>query len=179
MTAQPPTNPPRVAAAGWDTGSPSLPRLRGQDRVTALVRDPHTLFVYWTLNGPLGRTALAAAARRQGRWLLRLTEPEATRDIRIDASETKLYVPVDSNTCYRVAVGFASSDGFFPVAESTYVTTPRSMPSAEREIVWAYPKARGQASYLAAPIHRPRALDVEAYLRALEQTYGFPVASGS
>lgn len=179
MTAPPPVCPPHAADSDVAKGAQALPPPQRTDRLAALTRDPHTLVVYWALNGPLGQAALASAGRRAGRWLLRLTDLTGTRHIRIDVHAGKQYVPVNSNASCHIAIGFACSDGFFPVLESAPVATPRAMPSMQATVKWAKPKARESAPKPAAPEPKPRPMHIEAYLRAIETAYGFPVASGS
>jgi hypothetical protein len=124
-----------------DRGLP-LPQTYGEDRITALVKDPNWIFAYWELTGPrrvevekqCGRETLEDAA-----WVLRVHDCSLSRssDIRIDVGAGNWYIPVGEDRRFRVEIGVVTPDGgFIPFASSKELQTPRSGPSSEASEEW-------------------------------------------
>jgi hypothetical protein len=124
-----------------DRGLP-LPQTYGEDRITAMAKDPNWIFAYWELTGPrkmevekqCGCETLENAA-----WVLRVHDCALSRwsDIRIDVSAGNWYIPVSEDRRFRVEIGVVTPDGrFIPFASSKELQTPRSGPSPEVSEKW-------------------------------------------
>lgn len=146
------------------------PLLRRRDCLHALPRDPHTLLVYWELDGAKGRRARSLALGQPLRWVLRLTGPAGTRDLRVAVGDGRAYVPVDANASYQVSIGLAGQGPFLVVAEAPTVATPRSMPAPQGKPVWLPARGTDAAGRAMVPA---RPFDVEAYVSALDAAYGY------
>ena len=145
-----------------------------------MAASPHSIFVYWRLQGSLGTKAQRAARLRACRWLLKLDSQGTSRYVRVDLHAGKAYIPADSDTSYRVTLGFTSPDGFFPILEVPSLRTPPSLPSSQAQAVWALPRRHYRQADRPPPeeeLSSPFAL--EAYLTSQEQRYGFLATSGS
>ena len=133
----PPPQPPFV-----DRGAP-LPLHYGQDRVTALVRDPNSLFIYWEIEGPrraeVVRTHGEAAVLRAS-WVLRLhsdADGGSTQDVPVVADGCNWYLSVAEDTAYVVEIGLKLNGGpFVSLARSNHVRTPRSGASSDTRTEW-------------------------------------------
>ena len=124
-----------------DRGLP-LPQTYGEDRITAMAKDPNWIFAYWELTGPrkmevekqCGRETLENAA-----WVLRVHDCALSRwsDIRIDVGAGNWYIPVSEDRRFRVEIGVVTPEGrFIPFASSKELQTPRSGPSPEVSEGW-------------------------------------------
>ena len=150
------------------------------DRLFTIAPSPHSIFAYWRLQGALGAMAQRAASLRSCRWLLKLDSQGTSRYVRIDLRAGKAYVPADSDTSYRVTLGFSSSDGFFPVVESPSLRTPASLPSSRAQTMWAQPRRHRRRVAQSLPQREPRTpFPLEAYLSSHEGRYGLLATSGS
>lgn len=115
-----PQEPPKVYV---DRG-PELPQEYGQDKVVAMVRDPNWIYVYWDLSGG-ARQRLGGVG---GTWVLRVRDmsTEEYSDIPILIEGGNWYLPVSSDTEYRVDIGVMDAQGRFHLAASSRpVKTPR------------------------------------------------------
>lgn len=162
----------RVRLPRTDTGA--------GDRLFTIAPSPHSIFAYWRLEGALGKEAQRAARFRSHRWLLKLDGQGTARYVRVEVQAGKAYVPADSNTGYRVTLGFASSEGFFPVLEAPSLRTPASLPSPRTQPVWARPRRHRHQADQPLPTGEPSApVELEAYLSSQEERYGLLATSGS
>ena len=133
-SARPP-QPPFV-----DRGAP-LPLHYGQDRVTALVRDPNSLFVFWELEGPK-RAEIARvhglAVFRAGSWVLRLHNDadNVPQDVPIVLDGCNWYLSVADDRGYVVELGLKVDGRFVSLARSNHVRTPRSGVSPDTTTEW-------------------------------------------
>lgn len=140
--------PPLEPAAGdvpVDRGLP-IPDQYGLDRVVALVRDPHWLFVYWELKGGLLerlRFQYTSEVVDQARWALRVDAmPFSQRTIvDIDLQARHWYLRVAPEGCYRIELGFFNPDGNFEtLCRSGEIHTPRNAPAAVLDECWGVAK---------------------------------------
>jgi hypothetical protein len=129
---QPPVAEPKEVYI--DRGMP-LPQIYGEDKITAMAKDPNWLFAYWELTGPrrieveqqLGRETVEKSA-----WVLRVYDLSLARwsDSRIDVNAGNWYIPVSEDRKFRVEIGIVTQEGkFIPFASSKELQTPRSGPS--------------------------------------------------
>lgn len=130
-----PPQPPFV-----DRGAP-IPLHYGQDRVTLLVRDPNSLFVFWELEGP--RRAEVAATHggdiyRRGSWVLRLHDDadNVPQDVPVVADGCNWYLSVADDRGYVVELGLRVNGDFIALARSNFVRTPRSGISPDTTTEW-------------------------------------------
>lgn len=131
-----------------DTGD--LPWSYGHDRVTAVVRDPDSAFLYWEITD----AGIASARERLGSagdsgWCnLRVydttghvfdgTNANDYFDIRVDRSDREYFLMIRRPTStMHVEVGVKSREGFFqPIARSGAATFPRNDPSPNTTLDW-------------------------------------------
>ncbi|MCU0692287.1 MAG: DUF4912 domain-containing protein, partial [Polyangiaceae bacterium] len=163
-----------VARAKFDLGGVSaqlpvddIPWGYGEDRVTALARDPDWLYVYWEITDE----GLADARRRLGRcgadaWCsLRVydtthrvfdgTNANSYVDIAIDRTSRDWFVHVGKpqSSCH-VEIGMKSREGFFQrVARSGRAVFPSKKPSTDLSVEWlsVRPAVDTSKSVAAAP----------------------------
>lgn len=126
----PPPPPPEPQASGLiDRGLP-IPDHYGMDRVQALVRDPHWVFVYWELKGGVLerlRFKYSGDVMAQARWVLKIDAPLAqqTQIVDIDLRTPGWYLKVAPGNRYRVELGCFTPDGVYePICASREVATP-------------------------------------------------------
>jgi len=127
----PPPPPPEPQASGMvDRGAP-IPEHYGMDRVQALVRDPHWLFVYWELKGgnlERMRFKYSSDVINQARWVLKVEAPLAfqTQVVDIDLRTGSWYLRVAPEGRYRVELGCFTPDGAYEcICSSREVQTLR------------------------------------------------------
>lgn len=135
----PPTHPPLPHYV--DRGAP-IPLHYGQDRITALVRDPNGLYIYWELEGPrregITRTH-GGSVFQDASWVLRLhTEGDGgVQDIPIVVDGSNWYLSVAEGRTYEVEIGVVPRGGtFISFARSNRVTTPRMSVSPDTTLEW-------------------------------------------
>lgn len=93
-----------------------LPWSYDDDRLVLLVRDPHTLFVYWDFHSDTVARA-KDALRAEGRLVLRLLllsgrEPDAVRELDLDLGWRGYYFhALEPNRDYRAEVVWVGDDG--------------------------------------------------------------------
>jgi len=105
---------------------PELPGYYGQDKVFAMVRDPNWLYTYWDLTG--GARERLAGVAASGVWVLRVynTAAGSYDDIPVLIEGGNWYLPVASDTEYRVEIGVLDRSGKFHIgAASSPIRTPR------------------------------------------------------
>jgi hypothetical protein len=135
-------------APSLDTGE--LPWSYGENRVTAIVRDPDSAYLYWEVTDE----GLAAARTRLGPagasgWCnLRVydttgrdfdgTNANDYFDIRVDRTDREYFLMIRRPTStLHVEIGVKSTEGFFqPVARSGSATFPRNEPSPNTGLEW-------------------------------------------
>lgn len=110
---------------------PELPRSYGEDRITALVRDPASLFFYWELDGERSRkqrNELGDDRFTARRWVLRITNRtrKETEEIAVYPGVGDWYLTVEPECEYDAEIGVLHDDGTFEsFARSNRVRTPR------------------------------------------------------
>ena len=118
---------------------------QGNDRIVALMRDPHWLYVYWELNGGTIldlQERLGKVGRRRAQWILRLDDGEAPRDTAVDPHARATYINVQPGGHYQVAIGMIAPDGSFHEATgSEAVDAPRADVSDQADEQWPLAEA--------------------------------------
>jgi len=110
---------------------PELPGRYHEDRITALVRDPHHIFFFWELEGEKSRAERAEMGEQafyERSWILRLHNRSAGRseDVAIHPASKNWYQTVAAESEYEVEIGVLLPDGsFLSYARSNGVRTPR------------------------------------------------------
>ena len=140
--------PEGTASPGIDAGE--LPWAYGEDRITAIARDPETAFLYWEVTDE----GIAAARSRLGPagqdgWLdLRIydttgrvfdgTNANDYFDIRVERHDRDYFVTIRRPTSTMHAeIGVRTHEGFFqPIARSGRAEFPRSGPSPDGHLEW-------------------------------------------
>jgi len=136
-----PQTPAPPQAPFVDRGAP-LPLHYGQDRITALVRDPNCLFIYWELEGPRREEVLRGHGRdvfTNSSWILRLHSDGdgSPQDIPIVVDGCNWYLPVAEDGSYMVEIGVRRPQGeFIRFAASNRVRTPRTGVSPDKSAQW-------------------------------------------
>lgn len=105
---------------------PELPGGYSQDKVFAMVRDPNWLYVYWDLSG--GAKDKVAPIASAGVWVLRVHNLAVNNhdDVPVLIEGGNWYLPVASDTEYRVEIGVLDRNGkFHAVASTRTIRTPR------------------------------------------------------
>jgi len=116
--------PPAQPQVFVDRG-PELPWEYGQDKIFAMIRDPNWIYAYWDLSGG-SRARLASV--HGGVWILRVHNLGAQywEDIPVLPEGGNWYLPVASDTEYRIDIGMLDPSGHFHLAASSRpVRTPR------------------------------------------------------
>jgi hypothetical protein len=133
---------------GVDAGE--LPWAYGEDRITAIARDPDSAFLYWevTDDGIAAARARLGLAGQDG-WLdLRVyhttgrdfdgTNANDYFDIRVERHDREYFVMIRRPTStIHVEIGVRTHEGFFqPIARSGRAEFPRSSPSPDAHLEW-------------------------------------------
>src|SRR5579883_1984223 len=136
---------PPVSIDGGD-----LPWSYGENRVTVIVRDPDSAYVYWEITDE----GIAEARRRLGPagadgWCnLRVydttgrdfdgTNANDYFDVRVDRNDREYYLMIRRPTSSMHAeIGIKTHEGYFqPIARSGRADFPRSGPSPSTELEW-------------------------------------------
>src|SRR3990167_3935477 len=142
--APPPPVPPPPAPAPLDLEPAAPPRLGdvpwgyGQDRVTALARDPHWIFVSWELTDQALERARAEVGAADAECVLRVydttwrlfdgTNANWYFDVPVHRPANNHYVCVQRlASVFHVDIGVRSHEGSFAtIARSAPVETPRN-----------------------------------------------------
>ncbi len=149
-----PAPPPRPPAETLDLQPAAPPALGnipwgyGEDRITAMARDPHWIFAYWEVtDGGLARARERAGAPHAG-CALRVYDTSfkmfdgfnanTSWDIPVDRAANNYYIPVNRPaSAFHVDIGVKGPDGrFAPIARSGAVETPRDSVSPETRQDW-------------------------------------------
>ena len=147
----------RVERSKFETGgaSPSidageLPWAYGEDRITAMVRDPESAYVYWEITdeGIASARARLGAGGEHGWCNLRVydttgrafdgTNANDYFDIGIDRRDREYFVMIRRpGSSMHVEVGIKTHEGYFqPIARSGRADFPRSSPSPSTDLEW-------------------------------------------
>jgi len=147
----------RVEQSKFDRGAANpaidagdLPWAYGEDRVTAIVRDPESAYLYWELTDD----GIAAARGRLGPagphgWCsLRVYDTTGREfdgtnandyfDVRVDRSDREYFLMIRRpGSAMHVEVGVKTDEGYFqPIARSGRADFPRSGPSGDGSVAW-------------------------------------------
>jgi len=135
--AREPREPPYV-----DRGQP-IPETYTQDKLSALVRDPNWIYVYWELSGPKAKELLdnfGADRLRAAQWILKvhnLTDG-STKEVPILLESYSWYLNVPEDSEIAVELGCYLEDAhYLRVLKAAKVATPRSRPSDKVDDHWA------------------------------------------
>lgn len=127
-----------------------LPWAYGEDRITAVVRDPDSAYLYWEITDE----GIAAARARLGKagahgWCnIRVydttgrdfdgTNANDYFDIRVDRADREYYLMIRRPTSsMHVEIGIKTHEGFFqPIARSGRADFPRNAPSPNAGLEW-------------------------------------------
>ena len=127
-----------------------LPWAYGEDRITALVRDPDSAYLYWEITdeGIAAARARLGPAGAHGWCNLRVydttgrdfdgTNANDYFDIRVDRADREYFVMIRRPTSsMHVEIGIKTHEGFFqPIARSGRADFPRNAPSPSTHLEW-------------------------------------------
>ncbi len=119
---------------------PLLPEHYGDDRIVALLRDPHCIFVYWDLNGFKSQEAMNYH-KGPKYWSLRVHRfgEDAYHDVPINVDARNWYLWVADDKGYIIDLGFSTQHGeFLTLVSSNPVHTPRAGTSQEYAEYWGF-----------------------------------------
>jgi len=134
-----PAGPPRLGDIPWGYG---------RDRVTAMARDPHWIFVYWELTDEALARARAAVGAADAACVLRVydttwrlfdgTNANWYFDVPVHRPANNHYVCVNRPaSVFHVDIGVKSREGGFAgIARSGPVETPRDSISPDATVEW-------------------------------------------
>ncbi len=139
---------PGPSASKLDAGE--LPWGYGENRITAIVRDPDSAYLYWEITdeGIAAAKARLGSAGADGWCNLRVydttgrafdgTNANDYFDIRVDRSDREYFLMIRRPTSsMHVEIGVKSSEGFFqPIARSGRAEFPRNGPSPDTSLEW-------------------------------------------
>ncbi len=150
----------RIEKSKFELGAPDerateidegdLPWGHGVDRITALVRDPDSAYLYWEITdeGIAGARTRLGPAGAHGWCNLRIydvtgrefdgTNANDYFDIRVDRADREHFVMVRRpSTSMSAEIGIKSQEGFFqPIARSGRADFPRRGPSPNTSLEW-------------------------------------------
>ncbi|MGB9613166.1 MAG: DUF4912 domain-containing protein, partial [Candidatus Margulisiibacteriota bacterium] len=118
----------------------------GDNRIVAMVRDPHWVYVYWEINdkrrGEIIRE-IGQKAFESSKEYLRVYDTESWEsfDIEVTGGARNWYIKVPSaNRTYCVDIGYKLLDGrYVTAARSNWVTTPLDRMSEVIDEQWMIP----------------------------------------
>ncbi len=130
--------------------SAGLPESYGDNRIVALVKDPHAIYIYWELDEDKLEQARGVldADTASLTCVLRVYEvtgpgPVGDKsgryfDVPVDVGSKNTYLRVNRDDCeYVIAIGLMSDDRrFAPVCYSNRVRTPKGAVSESRDSQW-------------------------------------------
>jgi hypothetical protein len=147
----------RVEEAKFDLGasavvleSGELPWAYGDNRITAIVRDPESAYLYWEITdeGIAAARARLGPAGAEGWCNLRVydttgrdfdgTNANDYFDIRVDRADREYFLMIRRPTSsMHVEIGLKTHEGFFqPIARSGRAEFPRNAPSPNTNLEW-------------------------------------------
>lgn len=127
-----------------------LPWAYGEDRITAMVRDPDSAYLYWEITdeGIAAARARLGVAGQHGWCNLRVYDTTGRDfdgvnandyfDIRVDRHDREYFVMIRRpSSSMHVEIGIKSHEGYFqPIARSGRADFPRSGPSPNTNLEW-------------------------------------------
>jgi hypothetical protein len=127
-----------------------LPWAYGEDRITAIVRDPDSAYLYWeiTNEGIASARSRLGSAGQHGWCNLRVydttgrdfdgTNANDYFDIRVDRHDREYYLMIRRpSSAIHVEIGIKTHEGYFqPIARSGRADFPRSSPSPNTTLEW-------------------------------------------
>ena len=126
----------------------NIPWGYGQTRITAIPRDPYTVFAYWEFPDEAVAAVRKKIPARDAWIVLRVydttfrmfdgTNAHAWFDIPVDRSTTQYYLHLNRPaTTFTLDIGLKGSDGrFAPIARSGPAETPRDSVSGDSRVDW-------------------------------------------
>ena len=147
----------RIEQAKFDLGAAEpaidageLPWAYGEDRITAMVRDPDSAYLYWEITdeGIAAARARLGHAGQHGWCNLRVydttgcdfdgTNANDYFDVRVDRSDREYYVMIRRpSSSMHAEIGIKTHEGFFqPIARSGRADFPRNGPSPNATLEW-------------------------------------------
>jgi len=136
-----PPQPAPPAEPFIDRGE-AIPSEYRQDRITAMVRDPNWIFVYWELAGPRKdeiKESYGPEVYKNLQWILRVDNLAAGthQDIPVLLDSKNWYLNVESNCRYQVELGIITQEHrFVSFLRSNQVETPPGGPSGVTDEKW-------------------------------------------
>jgi hypothetical protein len=151
------TDETRVAESKYDLGkdvpvidTSDLPWSYGENRVTAIVRDPDSAYLYWEITDEAVATARAALgpAGAEGWCNLRVYDTTGRQfdgtnandyfDIRVDRNDREYFLMIRRPTsAMHVEIGVKTHEGYFqPIARTGAASFPRNDPSPNTALEW-------------------------------------------
>ena len=141
---------PNGAAKPVELDSGDLPWGYGEDRITAIVRDPDSAYVYWEITdeGIAAARARLGAAGERGWCNLRIydatgrdfngTNANDYFDLTVDRTDREQYLMIRRPTSSMFAeIGLKTEEGYFqPIARSGRSDFPRNAPSPNTQLEW-------------------------------------------
>jgi hypothetical protein len=168
-----------VEGAKYQLGTPparfdglELPWSYGEDRITAMVRSPDSLFLYWEITDDGIRAARGrlGPAGEHGDCTLRLydttgrdfdgTNANDYFDVRVERTDREYFLNLHRpSASFHAEIGIKSHEGYFqPIARSGRADFPRKGPSASHALEWmtvtsddTHPVARPYVSRYSGP----------------------------
>lgn len=146
----------------------NIPWGYGQDRVTAMARDPHWMFVYWEVTDEAIERARAAVGAGDAPCVLRVydttyrlfdgTNANWSMDVDIHRPSNNHYVQVNRpGATFQVDIGVRSGDGrLAPIARSGTIEMPRDSVSSDTRTEWMTVTADGAPARVYRHRYRPR-----------------------
>jgi hypothetical protein len=149
-------------AAPAETVAPGpLPRRYGEDRITAMVRDPHWIFAYWEvtpqglehargrLDGEGERANLALRVYDISGITFTGDNANSSFDIEVGEDADNWYIQTGRpGRAYCVDIGLLGRGGAFQtIARSECVSTPRATPSEQVDDRWMSPEGEFEQVY--------------------------------
>jgi hypothetical protein len=131
-----PTAPPYL-----DRGKP-IPDTYSDDKVSLMIKDARSGYVYWELSGPVTerfRLAYGEDFLQTEKWHLRICSLQSrnARDIPIDVASYRWYVDLEPGRLFQIHLGFFDDEGsFITVLTSTPKTTPVETVSSILDETW-------------------------------------------
>lgn len=125
-----------------DWGAP-IPNHYGNDRIVAMVRDPHWLFIYWEIEGSMSNDITSNYGSDifdKSQWILRaeFLDDGIREDIPILPDYKNWYLRVNPEGRYKVKIGLLTPDNIFiTLASSDVVSTPAADPSERTDQEWS------------------------------------------
>ncbi len=178
---------PGASDPAMEIDAGELPWSYGEDRVTAIVRDPDSAYLYWevTDEGIASARSRLGQAGQHGWCNVRVYDTTGREfdgtnandyfDIHVDRTDREYYVMIRRpSSAMHVEIGVKTHEGYFqPICRSGRVDFPRNAPSPNTALEWMTVTSEG-APPCAAP-YRSRYTGPEPGLPAREGAGYFDV----